>query len=185
MKKTEKINELAHWEKRLKDEGLGIYAPSTSPLNSHKRERGDYQGNFALDGLKKKEGRHIKKEPVSPPSIPLKKLDETLVARLDPACDPRSGGIGGYGAKGLKVIRDVAGFKYNPSSFHAKIGHEGWDFVHVVSSAGITVPRSVDNLDTAAFFTNIASARAAGEQEREATKQVLQGHVPGWYKTEL
>jgi len=168
MKKTEKINELAYWEKRLKDEGLDIYPDSADALNPFRSD--EFQ-----DTIKTVPTFNV---------ITVRAMDPDVIARLDPACDPRSGGIGGYGSKGLKKIRDEAGFRYNPSSFLAKMGHEGWDFVHVVSSAGITVPRSVDNLDTAAFFTNIASARAAGEQEREATKQVLQGHVPGWFKTD-
>ncbi|HLE18562.1 MAG TPA: hypothetical protein VI728_09800 [Syntrophales bacterium] len=201
MKKIDKDKLFREWNKKLQKEGLGVKGetPSTDALNPfawhgeyhETSQMDDEEGQGNEDFTRGTEGPDEEGRPcakyIAPftPEPDQSPLDPDLIAAIDPACDPRSGGIGGYGTKGLKKIRDAAGFSYNPSSWHAKMKNETWDFVIAVTSdGGLTSPKSVDNIDEAVFYTNIASAEEAGRQERGKIKKARQEWVPGWFKTD-
>lgn len=164
MKKTEKINRLedpAYWEEILKTENT----PWDDALTSYRPwvEFNDLREN--------KTALPIPEKTSIPPE---------LIARIDPACDPRSGGIGGFGTTGLKLIRDAAGFTYSPSAWLEKMKNSRWDFVRVATPDGITIPRSVTNASSIAIYSNVSSIRNAGLTERAHTIEARRLQVCGW-----
>lgn len=185
----------SEWNCRLQAEGLGVLGetPSRDALNPYKwrPEYDETMGETATAGpdADERPDRPIKQRPPmtyesSSPFLSMPEvspIDPDLIARVAPMCDPRSGGVGGYGSKGLKAIRDAAGFKYNPSSFHAKMKNPSWDFVKVITDSGLTCPRSVENIETTAFYTNVASAEEAGRKEREKITIARQERKADWF----